>query len=411
MTVPAGSQAPAGPWTPAGDSGWTAFLRRWPSWAPYAAAVWGVLYAAVQIAWVTTGTALPLGAGRLFPPALQLALAGLALLAAGACLAGSRVRGGPALRAVGVPLIVAIPAFVLGTFGAPMEFVSLISGSGAGVNAVGLIHLLLDVTGAGLLVVTGLSFLRRLRGRCPRCGHAHSGRVDGPLVRPAASTASARTRVTVYAGMSGVLPWATVKTIWTLGGDALGVTSQQWQETSVGASWLMRALALVGVDFTVLSAALAWFLMLGLVHPWGQVFPRWTLFLAGRRVPRLLPLIPAWLAGFTLALYGTALILIATPVLAGVGDEPEPRPPFTDGTGITWMTEFGGLAFAGLGVGLLVAARSYATRTRPVCADGSAARPVTSDGPMPPFAPAEPHGTRGSRSGDRRASTLGTPMR
>ncbi|MFF4583666.1 hypothetical protein [Streptomyces sp. NPDC001389] len=32
------------------------------------------------------------------------------------------------------------------------------------------------------------------------------------------------------------------------------------------------------------------------------------------------------------------------------------------------MVEFGGLAFAGLGIGLIVAARSYAARTHPVCA-------------------------------------------
>lgn len=36
-------------------------------------------------------------------------------------------------------------------------------------------------------------------------------------------------------------------------------------------------------------------------------------------------------------------------------------------TGSVWMIEFGGPAFAGLGLGLLMAARSYARRTRPRC--------------------------------------------
>jgi hypothetical protein len=39
------------------------------------------------------------------------------------------------------------------------------------------------------------------------------------------------------------------------------------------------------------------------------------------------------------------------------------------------MVLFGGLAFAGLGYGLLAAARSYTARTRPLCA--TAARPAT----------------------------------
>jgi hypothetical protein len=374
MAVPTNSQALGDPWMPSGGSGWRACRRQWPSWVPYAAAVWGVLYAAVQVIWVATGTALPLGEDLSYWPAVQLALAGLAVLAAGACLASTRIRGGPGLMAVEVTLIVVIPVFVLGTFGAPMEFVSLISGSGVGSNGVGLTHLLLDIAGAGLLVGTGLSFRRRLRGRCPRCGQAHSGGFDGPLAYPAASTASRKVRVAVYVGMSGVLPWAITKTIWTMGGDALGVTSQKWLEANAAEPGLMKALASVGIDFTVLAAMLAWFLMVGLMYPWGQVFPRWTLFLSGRRVPRLLPLIPAWLTGLTLALYGTALTLIGIMLLVGIGSEPMPTPPFTDGTGLTWMIEFGGLAFAGLGIGLVVAARSYAARTRPICAGAPAAR-------------------------------------
>ncbi|MGV9776651.1 hypothetical protein [Streptosporangium sp. NPDC003464] len=362
MTAPADSQAPSGPWPLSGDPGWTARWRRWPLWVPYAAAAWGVLYAAVQVTWVATGTALPF-ADRPLPPAVQLALAGLAVLAAGACLAGTRVRGGPGRVAVGAALSAVIPVFVLGTFGAPVEFVFLISGSGVESGGTGLAHLLLDTAGAGLLLVTGLSFRRRLRGRCPRCGRAHSGGIDGPLAHPAASTASVRVRVAVYAGMCGLLPWAITKTVWTLGGDALGVTARQWRESSAGGSGLVRALASVGVDFTVLAAMLAWFLMLGLMYPWGQVFPRWTLPLSGRRVPRLLPLIPAWLTGVTLALYGTALTVTGAVLLAGGNGLSS-----GGGTVSPWMIEFGGLAFAGLGIGLLVAARSYAARTRPVCA-------------------------------------------
>ncbi|WP_354645205.1 hypothetical protein [Kitasatospora camelliae] len=68
-----------------------------------------------------------------------------------------------------------------------------------------------------------------------------------------------------------------------------------------------------------------------------------------------------------------AVLVIAAPLAAvGVLPEIKPSPPFTTGSGITWMVEFGGPAFAGLGIGLLVAARSYAARTRPVCAGATA---------------------------------------
>ncbi|MFJ2864435.1 hypothetical protein [Kitasatospora sp. NPDC087314] len=97
------------------------------------------------------------------------------------------------------------------------------------------------------------------------------------------------------------------------------------------------------------------------------MFPRWTLFLSGRRVPRLLPLIPAWLTGIPLTMYGAVLTVMAPLMAVGVLPRSKPSPPFTSGSGTTWMVEFGGLAFGGLGIGLVVAARSYAARTRPVC--------------------------------------------
>ncbi|WP_157555650.1 hypothetical protein [Herbidospora yilanensis] len=60
------------------------------------------------------------------------------------------------------------------------------------------------------------------------------------------------------------------------------------------------------------------FLLVGLVRPWGMVFPRWTLWLAGRRVPRFLPLTPVWLIAPALALYGTVSGILASVSVAGV---------------------------------------------------------------------------------------------
>jgi len=329
---------------------------RWPSWAPRAAAGWSVVYAAVQLSWAISGTPLMVGPKFAVPPLVQYLLAVLALAAGAAGLVALHPRW---TGTAGLILTGATAVFAVGTFGAPIEFVSVLGGGG--INAVSATHTVLAVAGTGLLAAAALSCRRRVRGRCPRCGGAHGGRTDGPLTYPAPSTASVRTRIAVYAGMSGILPWAVTKTIWTLGGDTLGLTAREWRaQSEASGSPVVRALEAVGIDFTVLSAMLAWFLMLGLVYRWGQRFPRWTLMLAGRRVPRLLPLVPAWLTGCTLSLYGTMLLVVGL-VQTSAGA--------TTGGLSPWITVFGGLAFAGLGFGLLAGTRSYAARTRPGCAD------------------------------------------
>ncbi|WP_327281230.1 hypothetical protein [Streptomyces sp. NBC_01205] len=334
--------------------------------------MWGVLYAAVEVTWAVTGTIVQWKAHSAYAPGVQLFLAALALLAGGACLASTRTLSKLGGVAVATALIVALPVFVLGMVGLPIHFVAIATLSGVE-SATGLAQVLLNTAGAAILLLVGLSYRRRLRGNCPRCGRPHAGAADGPLAHPAASRAPRRTCVAVYLLMGGLLPWAGAKTIWTLGGNALGVAGDDWQRTTrVGASGPSQAAATAGIDVTVLAAMVGVFLLLGLLYAWGQVFPRWTVVLSGRRVPRLLPLIPAWLTGIPLTMYGAVLVVTAPLMAVGVLPKTKPSPPFTTRSGITWMVEFGGLAFAGLGIGLLVAARSYAARTHPVCASATA---------------------------------------
>ncbi|MFH7597345.1 hypothetical protein WDV06_19905 [Streptomyces racemochromogenes] len=325
-------------------------------------------YAGVEGVWAVTGTAVQWKEHSTYAPWVQLLLAALALLAGGACLAGTRDLGTSGRVAVATALITGLAVFVVGMNGLPIHFVTLATLSAAE-SATGLAQVLLNTAGAALLFLVWISYRRRLRGDCPRCGRRHTGASDGPLVHPAASRAPRRTRAVVYLFIVGLLPWAGAKTIWTLGGNALGVAGDDWQRTAVaGASGPSKAIASAGVDATVLAALVGVFLLLGLLYGWGQAFPRWTLFLSGRRVPRLLPLIPAWLTGIPLAMYGAVLIVMAPLMAAGVLPPVQPSPPFTTGSGITWFVEFGGLAFGGLGFALIAAARSYTARTRPVCA-------------------------------------------
>ncbi|MEV7420707.1 hypothetical protein [Streptomyces sp. NPDC089919] len=287
----------------------------------------------------------------------------------GAGLAAAREWQGWRHVVTTVSLCAAVVVFLLGAASLPAHFVTLASGSGVE-SATGLADVLLHAVGAGLLIPAMLSFRRRHRGRCPRCGGTHQGESSGPLAHPAPSVAPRRTRVAVFLLMGGLLPWAGVKTIWTLGGSAIGVTAEGWRRDNAGASGIAKALASVGIDVTVLAAAAAIFLLLGLMYPWGQVFPRWTLLLSGRRVPRLLPLVPAWATAFGLSLYGVFLVVVFVPFTAlGVFPKMEPTGAFTTSSGLLWMAAFGGTAFTGLGFGLALAARSYALRTRPTCSD------------------------------------------
>ncbi|MFI9100856.1 hypothetical protein ACIGXA_10035 [Streptomyces fildesensis] len=338
-------------------------------WAPFAVVVWSGAYALVEVVWAATGTTVPWKPHEAIASPVLLLFGALAVLGGAAGLASTRTLSRFGRGAVALTLIAVIPVFAVGMASVPEYFVTLASLSGVE-SVTGLTWVLLNAAGTGLLVMVALSYRRRLAGRCRRCAQRHAGDQFGPLVHPEATVASARTRTMVYLFMCGLLPWAGVKTIWTLGGDALGVTAEGWRKVNSGDSAVARALSSVGIDVTVLASALGIFLLLGLLYPWGQVFPRWTLPLSGRRVPRMLPLLPAWVIAAGLSLYGSMLVVYAPLSALGIAPHVKPSAPFTSQAGITWMVLFGGLAFSGLGFGLIVAARSYAARTRPVCVAG-----------------------------------------
>ncbi|GCD94814.1 hypothetical protein [Embleya hyalina] len=338
-------------------------LRRRPGWAPGAAVVAAAVYAVVQVAWAVTGTAVPWKAHSAHPAVVQYTLALVALLAGTAACLAPRTR--QASRGVAGVLLGAIPVLGFGMAPLPAYLVTITAGAGVE-SATGLAHVLLSTI---LTTVLALAHHRRSTGTCPDCGQAHvAARADTPLQRPAPSIASRRTRRTALLLTTGLLPWMAVKTIWTLGGDALGITAERWKASHADDSRAVRALADVGIDATVLAACVALFLIAGLLYPWGQRFPHPLPWLGGRRVPRLLPLVPAALTAFGLALYG--VLLSAYAPLAALDVLPAPEPdPLIGGTrsGTLWLVAFGGAAFGGLGFALAVAARSYAARTRPRC--------------------------------------------
>ncbi|MEV5508324.1 hypothetical protein [Streptomyces orinoci] len=210
------------------------------------------------------------------------------------------------------------------------------------------------------------------------------GRTRYPAVPAAPSPAPPRVQWAARAGALAFVPYAAMKMFWAMGGRFAGVGRAELQEASRrnGASEFWLTLESWGIDGTVVLAALGVFLLLGLVRPWGQVFPHWTLALRGRPVPRWLPLTPALIGAMTLGPYG--LLGTTYTALGSAGLVSFPRgdfPSVTDCLEVSWI---GNGAFALYGTALALAAHSYWVRTRPGApAGGARDRATGRPGPRP----------------------------
>lgn len=201
-----------------------------------------------------------------------------------------------------------------------------------------------------LFVMTAASWRRRTSGVCSRCGNAHSSEVVR-VERPVASAASRRVCRIAYAGCCAFVPYLSLHGL-HFAGLASWFDDLYSKQTLLIPSHPLLSFAL----FAISLIGPAVFLLLGLVRPWGMTFPRWCLWLAGKPVPRFLPLAPVWLVAPTLALYGTGSVIYA--LMAGYS--------------LIGLGGAASLAFGGYGWALAVAAVSYQRRTRPICVSRSA---------------------------------------
>jgi hypothetical protein len=231
-------------------------------------------------------------------------------------------------------------------FGLLMDVITLVFGQGVD-NGVAAANHALAAAGVLLLAATARSVRRT---------------PDAPVV-PAPSAAPGSVQLAACAGTAAFLPYAAMKLTWALGGTFAGMTGEEMLTISKrnGASGIWLTLESWGLDGTALLAALGVFLLWGLVRPWGQVFPRWTLWLRGRRVPRWLPLVPALIGAATLAPYG--VFGVGYVALATAGVVTMRRGDFHSSSDALLVAWIGMVAFAVYGVALIVAARSYWLRT------------------------------------------------
>jgi hypothetical protein len=156
------------------------------------------------------------------------------------------------------------------------------------------IHQLLCLTGGFLWLAATVIYGRRSAGACLYCG-----RRDGPPGWQSPNQAARWGRIAVYVSMVAPVFYALTRYAWALG-FPLGMSVEYWRSGQESGLWIS------GLFLATFCLVLA-LLTLGLVQRWGEVFPRWLIGLARRRVPIALAVVPTALGSVLLVVGGIGI--------------------------------------------------------------------------------------------------------
>lgn len=352
-------------------------LHYWQRWASLAALAWSLGYAILGVFWIISGHGFPyeFGAGSdpLGPAAAKFGptIAWIIVLIVGfpAVVVGEAMQHGVRIRSFRYPLIIAggllsgslllmmtgldllvkvgyIPVVIAGLLD-PEKFQAYLS---AWVSWP-MIHQLVCMLGGFLWLAATVSYARQSGDACLYCG-----RNDASEAWTSKMSASRWGRIAVYVAMVPPIFYAFTRICWALG-IPLGMSLEalhRGQETGIWIGGLsLAAFNVVGV-----------ILMLGLVQHWGEVFPRWMIGLAGRRVPIALAVVPASLASVLLFVGGIGIWFGLPQMIANL------QAAGSSGFPMIWeaFIQVGPtLLFPVWGVGLAVATLGYYYRRRSPC--------------------------------------------
>ncbi|MET9919568.1 NYN domain-containing protein [Streptomyces sp. NPDC006435] len=310
-----------GPATGKGPGPFRRLWSRWPLWATPAAIAWSVLYGAAHVYWALGGAGFPFArvsedrasSSVLDPSPVEVVAPVFATLCAVAAAVGAMMlrqqRTGRAvspgsrrallvfgwltagLLAFGVPdyTLIAVVAF------APVLVVFAftgIPGPQGGLEDILYWHrdnLIIVFLGGLLWALATLAHQRRTAGRCTSCGRGE---------RTAASWTSPERalrwgRKAVWVAVLATIPYDLTRIAWYFG-RPLGITDEflkEMQDT--------KGMLEIGLGLGVMST-LGSLLTHGLVSRWGEVWPRWVWFKAGRPVNPLTAIIPASIVSLAL---------------------------------------------------------------------------------------------------------------
>ncbi|MFD0772291.1 hypothetical protein ACFQZ1_26685 [Bacillus sp. CGMCC 1.60114] len=293
--------------------------RRWPEWIRYAAIIWTLIYGMLGVYWSLGGLGFPLGLTN-DPNALHSVFRHVTVTDAGPviailCFLGVvvlfmfkfKVRGFirtilifyawsvamilcftiPDTRAI--MLVAYAPICLIGTFfGLSLHYFDHITWP--------VVNQFICLVGGVLWAATVLSFQRQSRDACRYCGHKNGTK------RSMASNSTARWgRLATYVAILAPAYYDITRIAWLLG-IPLGITKELFQSLQdSGAVWAGAGLALVSISGAILTR--------GLIKPWGEIFPRWIPFLAGKRVPPALAIVPAGFVSIMLIAAGIQIAL------------------------------------------------------------------------------------------------------
>lgn len=337
---------------------------RWATWSGYVAAAWSAAYFTLGLWWSLGGQGYPFGPAtedrrsgsvlegapvEVVGPAMTVVSAfGVAV---GLAMARSWLRGRWQKLALAyawtaaAAFIIVIPDYTILAILAMWPAFLVFAFTGVPGAQDGLadilywhrVNLIIVFVGGMVWAAAALAHQRRSRNACVRCG-----RGNGRPQEWASPEAALRWgRVAVRIALVSIVPYEVTRIAWYFGWP-LGISRdflQMMQDTP--------GMLEVGLGLAVMSIV-GGILTHGLVARWGEVFPRWIWFAAGRRVPPALAIVPATIV--TLAIPSAAMMNI------GQGADLS-----------NWALTVPGMLIVGWAAGLGAATYAYYLRRRSVC--------------------------------------------
>ncbi|MFC9561551.1 hypothetical protein [Agromyces sp. NPDC056965] len=343
--------------------------RSWTAWIGYVVAGWSAAYGALGVWWALGGGGFPFGTGdpelmaersaavkvsllgQATPEVAGPVIAVLGFVGAVAAVMMARGVAGRWARRL-LPAYAWLLAIVL-TVGI-QDYRTLIvfaytpilaiakllgvwpEGSGWGdlylAPRVNLMICLLAGIGWAL---TAVAYRRRVTTSCGACGRAGA---DEP------SFVDRWGRGATWIAIAAPLVYCATRWAWALG-FSLGMDPVAYREGQEQGLWIAGAsLASFGIIGAVLT--------LGLIRPWGEVFPRWMVGLRGRRVPPMLAFVPAVLVSVLVT--SASFMYLRIVLIDGITPE-------------TWAFNLPEVFFSVWGAALFVSALAYRRRRQRAC--------------------------------------------
>jgi hypothetical protein len=295
-------------------------------------------------------------------PGLSAAGAGVAMLLGVKRFRLLLISAGVLLAGVLLLLMTDITLLVTAGY-IPYALLALLKGSDFGQSYMkglmewSLLHQVLCLTGGFLWLASTLSYARRSGEACLYCG-----RSDRPKGWTQPEAAGRWGRAAVAVALVAPVFYALTRYAWALG-MPLGISAEDLRRGQESGMWTS---GLFLGTFALVGAAL----MLGLVQRWGEVFPRWLIGLAGRRVPIALAVVPAAIVSVLLVVGGISIWSNYAQMSAAAAASGQ----------ALWVVVGPTLLFPVWGAALAVAALGYYYRRRGacrVCGRGASAPLVT----------------------------------